>query len=81
MASSESCQPSRNLIGIGKKLKESIFKSNNQINSTVQPENSKKRIRMCRITHDWYLNEKIVVVPVCLNARCCSAGCVDNVLY
>ena len=35
IASSESCQPSRNLFGIGTKLKESIFKGNNQINSTV----------------------------------------------
>ena len=35
IASSESCQPNRNLFGLGTKLKESIFKSNNQINSTV----------------------------------------------
>ena len=35
IASSESCQPNRNLFGVGTKLKESIFKSNNQINSTV----------------------------------------------
>ena len=26
---------------------------------------------------DWYLNEKIVVVSICLNGRCWSAGCVD----
>ena len=24
----------------------------------------------------WYPNEKIVVVPVCLNGRCCYSGCV-----
>ena len=35
IASSESCQPNINLFGIGTKLRESIFKSNNQINSTV----------------------------------------------
>ena len=35
MAFSESCQPNRNLFGVGRKLKESIVKSNNQINSTV----------------------------------------------
>ena len=29
---------------------------------------------------DWYPNEKIVVVPVCLKDRCCSSGCV-GVLY
>ena len=36
IASSESCQPNRNLFGIGAKLKESIFKSNTQINSIVR---------------------------------------------
>ena len=30
---------------------------------------------------DWYPNEKMVVVPVCLNGRCCSSGCVGIVLY
>ena len=29
---------------------------------------------------DWYPNEKMVVVPVCLN-RCCSPGCVRIVSY
>ena len=29
---------------------------------------------------DWYPNEKMVVVPVCLNDRCCSSGCVGIVL-
>ena len=27
---------------------------------------------------DWYLNEKIVVLLVCLNGRCCSSGCMGN---
>ena len=35
IASSESCQRNRDLFGVGTKLKESIFKNNNQINSTV----------------------------------------------
>ena len=35
-ASSKSCQPNKNLFDIGAKLKESIFKSNNKINSTVK---------------------------------------------
>ena len=30
---------------------------------------------------NWFLKEKIVVVPVCLNGRCCFSGCVGNVLY
>ena len=35
IASSECCQTNRNLFSVVTKLKESIFKSNNQINSTV----------------------------------------------
>ena len=35
IASSESCKPNGNLFDVRKKLKESIFKSNNQINHTV----------------------------------------------
>ena len=31
IASSESCQPSRDLLGVGTKSKESVFKNNNQI--------------------------------------------------
>ena len=34
-AFSQSCQPKKNLFGFETKLKESILKSNNQINSTV----------------------------------------------
>ena len=30
---------------------------------------------------DWYPNEKMVVVPVCLNGRCCSSGCASIVSY
>ena len=33
--SSEYFQPNRNLFGVGTKLKENVFKSNSQINSTV----------------------------------------------
>ena len=32
-------------------------------------------------TQDWYPNEKLVVIPVCLNGRCCSLGCAGIVLY
>ena len=45
IASSESCQPNRNLFSVGTKLKESIFKTNNQINSTV-------------ITRTWVLSKE-----------------------
>ena len=30
---------------------------------------------------DWYPDEKIVVVPVCLNGRCFSSGCEGIVSY
>ena len=30
---------------------------------------------------DWYPNEKMVVVPSCLNGGCCSAECVGIGLY
>ena len=30
---------------------------------------------------DWYPNEKIVVVFVCLSNRCCSSGRMGIVLY
>ena len=49
IASSESCQPNRNLFGVGTKLKESILKSNNQINSTVTTRTcvlSKEQLRI-----------------------------------
>ena len=35
IASSKSCQSNRDSFGVGTKLKESIFKNNSQINSTV----------------------------------------------
>ena len=73
----------RDLFGVGKKLKESIFKNNNQINSTVATRAwilSKEGARTRLNARLVYLNEKMVVVPICLNGRCCSSGCVGNVL-
>ena len=32
-------------------------------------------------TKDWYPNKKMVVVPVCLNGRCCFLEYVGIVLY
>ena len=29
---------------------------------------------------DWHTNEKMGVVPVCMNGRCCSSGWMGNVL-
>ena len=82
IASSVSCQPNRNLFDVGANLKESIFKSNNQINSTVTTrtwvltKNGSERGQ----TQDRYPNKKIMVVPVCLNCRCCSSVCAGIVL-
>ena len=42
IVSSKSCQPNRNLFGVGTKLEESVFKSNNQINCTVTTRRVKR---------------------------------------
>ena len=34
-----------------------------------------------KVAKYWYPNEKMVVIPVCLNGRCCSSGCVGIVSY
>ena len=46
----------RDLFGVGTKLKQSIFFQQNG------PERGQ--------VQDWYSNENIVVVPICLNDRC-----------
>ena len=82
IASSESRQPNRNLFGVGTKLKESIFKSNNQINSTVTT-------RTWVLSREWVRtwpnrglvsDGKMLLVPVCFNGSCCSSGCVGIAL-
>ena len=82
IASSESCQANKNLFSVGTKLKESIFKSSNQINSTVTTRTwvLTKNGSECGQTQDRYPNKKMVVVPVCLNCRCCSSVCAGIVL-
>ena len=65
IASSESCQPNRDLFGVGAKLKESIFKNNNQINCTVT---TKKWILSTESIRTWpstglVPNEKMVMDP------------------
>ena len=58
----------RDLFGVGTKLKESIFKKNNQINSTYQPKywSCQKNGFGGGQVQDWHPNEKMVVVLVCL---------------
>ena len=65
----------RDLFGVRAKLKESIFKNSNPI-SYNQNMDFVNRMDQ-NVAKYWYPNEKIVVVPVCLNGRYCSSGCVD----
>ena len=78
----------RNLFCVWIKLKKNIFKNNNQTNSTVTTRTGffRKAERECFQVQDWYPNEKMVVVPVCLNVRCfdvkcCSSECTGVVSY
>ena len=80
IVSSESCQPYRNLFGVGTKLKESIFKSNNQINSTVTTRVLSKEWIITWPNTGLVSNETMVVVPACFKGRCCSSECVGIVL-
>ena len=73
----------RDSLGVAIKLKESIFKNNNQIKSTVDPEHG-----FCQQNgpehgqlQGWYPDEEIVVVPICLNGRCCFSRCEGIVSY
>ena len=84
IASSESCQPNRNLFGVGTKLKQSIYlRATTKSIPLLQPEHEffQKNGPERGQTQDWYPNETIVVVPVSFNGRCCSSGCVGIVLY
>ena len=62
----------RDLFGVETNLKESMF----QKISLLQPEhdfcqqNGAERGQV----QDWYPNEKMMVVPICLSNRCCSSG-------
>ena len=74
----------RYLFGVGTKLKENIYKNNNQISWTVTTrtwvfcqQNGPERGQV----KYWYTNEKKVMVHVCLNGRSCSSGWVGIVSY
>ena len=80
IASSESCQPNRNLFGTEAKLKKVYSKAKIKSIPTEHgfgQNNGSERGQ----TKDWYPNKKMVVVPVCLNDRCCFLECVGIVLY
>ena len=74
----------RYLFAVETKLEESIIENNNQINSTVVTIAwvlSTEWIRTERgQVQDWYPNEQLMVVPVCLNARCYSSESAGTLL-
>ena len=56
----------RDLFGVWTKLKESIFKSNNRINSTVTTRTWLLSIKWTRtrpVARAWYMNQKMMVPP------------------
>ena len=70
----------RYLFAVETKLEESIIENNNQINFTVWVL-STEWIRTERgQVQDWYRNEQLMVVPVCLNARCYSSESAGTLL-
>ena len=83
VAASKSCQPDRNLFSVRIKLKEVYSRATTKSISQLQPKHGfcQKNISEREQTQDWYPNEKLVVVPVCLNCRCCSSGCLGIVLH
>ena len=71
----------RDFLGVAAKLKESIFKNNNQVKSTVTSRTCQKNGPEHGQLQDWYPDEEIVVVPICLNGRCFSSRCEGIVSY
>ena len=73
----------RDFLGAAIKFKESIFKKNNQIKFTVT---TRTWVLSTEWTTAWPItglvpDKKMVVVPVCLNVRCCSSECEGIVSY
>ena len=79
MTSSESCEPKRFVRCWNKVYLRTITKSI----LLLQPEHGfcQQNGPECGQAQDCYPNEKMVVVLVCLNGRCCSSGLVGIVLY
>ena len=75
IAPSDSSKPS-DLLGVGTKFKESIFKNNNETTRTRFVDKMNQYL-----IKDWHPNEKMMAVPVDLNYRCCSSEWVGVVSY
>ena len=81
IASSESCKINRFARCLNKVEKQYIREQHsNQFHCSNQNMGFVKRMDQ-NVTKYRYPNEKMLVVPVCLNDRCCYSGCVGIVSY
>ena len=83
MASSESCEAKRFVRCWSNVDRKYIKKQQTKSISLLQPEHGfcQQNGPECGQVQDWYPNEEMVVVSICLNGRCCSSGCVGIVSY
>ena len=72
----------RNLFGAGWHKFERKYIQEQQPNQ-FQPEHGfcQQNGSECSQVEDWYPDEKMVVLPISLNGRCCSLGCMGVALY
>ena len=63
----------RDFFGVGIEWEKNIFKNNNEIMGFVNGMDK-------NMAKYWYPNEKMVVVPICLNGSCCHSGYMGNIL-
>ena len=73
----------RDLFGVGTKLKKGYSRTTTKWIPHLQPEHGfcqQNGSEHCQV-QDWYSNDKMVGVPVCLKGRCSFSGCVGLVLY
>ena len=69
----------KDFLGVGTKLKKTYSKTTaNQIHCYNQNIGFVNRMDQ-NVAKYWHPNKKLVVVPVCLNGRCCYTGCVSSV--
>ena len=66
----------KDLFGVGTKSKKYIYSraTTNQFHCFNQNLDFVNRMDQS-VTKYWYLNEKMAMIPVCSNGRCCSSGC------
>ena len=77
ITSSESCEP-KGFVRSWNKVERNYIQEQQLLHSTVTTEHGfcqQNGLERGQV-RDLYLNEKMMLVPVCLNGRCCSSGCV-----